>query len=449
VVRNRKLVNQLAEDTKLFDLDYGVLMASHDEYDTSKSIQVCSIDTITARGEYPHITSKKDIILIIDEADQSKSSTYQSMINKYLSRTSARTFLLGMTATPYNQLDHFDEFINPITPKELLEQGFLVDYKYYIPKESVDYSNIIVSKGEWSTRQVGLKLNTPAMIKSNFESWLRVGETRQTLVFCMDKKHAENFCAHINDYYGSEMAAVVTDKTKDADRNIIFNKFNCGKLRFLINIKIIGRGVDIPCIGTILDCAATLNINWHIQKLGRGSRPNEFYKDCIVIDPAKNLLHNGHFYQYREISLTADFKRNKKDLEVLAMRVCSKCFRASEPQGFGVRNICPYCGHGNTKIKKPKLSKAAKDKLFMESASPEQIEQRQMIKQYKSILWQKQHLGMKYKYDMACEAAHMVLLDKHGIDKVIKIRKTIGLKDDTIATWKRRREYVPLGGTSL
>jgi len=426
VVKNRKLVNQLANDCRFFNLDYGVYMAAHDDFDPSRPNQVCSIDTIHTRGGYPHINSPKPLVLIIDEADQSKSSTYQSMINKYLNRENERTFLLGMTATPYNCLSHFDTYINPITPKQLLEQGFLVDFEYVIPKNSVDYSDITISKGEFSTKQAVSKFDNPHMIKSNFESWLEYGENRQTLVFCMNKKHAENFCNFVNNFYGKEMAKFVYDKTSDEDREQIFSEFNSGIIRFLVNIRIITRGVDLPIIGCILDICCTLNVNLHIQKLGRGSRINDFYKNCIVIDPAKNVIHNGHFYQEREISLTEEFKRNKSTLDSFEIKVCEKCFRAAEKSKFK-NNICPYCGAGNKPEKKKKVSKYMKKKLFMEKATPREIENQQMINEFKKILWKKKNLGTKYRNNIAREMSQFYLVKKYGLEKVKRISKAISL----------------------
>ena len=456
IVQNRKLVNQLAEDTKEFGLDYGVFMASHDELDTSKKVQVCSIDTINTRGEYPHIKSEKDIIVIIDEADQAKAQKFQSAIKRYNQRKkiipqAGRTFLIGMTATPYNKLgDVFDTYINPITAIELRRRGFLVDYKYFIPRDSVDYKNIIVKRGEWSAIQVSRKLNNPSMIKSCFDSWLRHGEDRQTLIFCMDKKHAEAMCEYINEYYKKIMAKFVYDKTTDKERKGIFDDFESGRIRFLVNIRIITRGVDLPCIGSIIDCAATLNLNLHIQKLGRGSRKNDFYKDCIVIDPAKNVLNNGHFYQEREIDLNKEYKKVKSDLQDLFMRYCENCFRADEAKKF-VNGKCPFCGHSLKQPVKKKLSKYKKDQLFMEQATEAEIEARKMINDYKKILWKKKNLGKTYRNDIAVIEAHKAMMKKYGVKECLKVAKQIKLLQKTVDAYVKTKEktYVPLGGMKL
>jgi len=128
VVRKRDLVNQLAETFSEFDLEYGVFMANDSRYDSTKSIQVCSIDTLNARDTLPFIFDTKDIVLVIDEADESNAESYQNIITRYTKRNSHTrpasfsteqlmkpmrdAFLLGLTATAFDVgLPHFDTVI--------------------------------------------------------------------------------------------------------------------------------------------------------------------------------------------------------------------------------------------------------------------------------------------------------------------------------------------------
>lgn len=461
-VRTRDLVNQLAQDLDFFELDYGVFMANHQLYNPMKEIQLCSIDTIHSRGVYPHQFATKDIILIIDEADQSKAEGYQILIEKYCERTKfakpsyltkkqleynmRNGFLFGMTATPYNGLSHFDSYIEPITPLELNAKGVLVDYKYIIPSQAIDTSEIEIRDGEYVQKQVELKLNNKKAIKECFQAWLEHGNDRQTLIFCVNQEHAREFCKYINNFYNNyEMAAYVDATTPEFERLHTYDKFRFGIHRFLINVRLITRGVNIVEIGCILDCATTLSVNLHIQKIGRGSRENELYDDCIVIDCANNLVNNGHFYQKREIDLTKEHKRSKTTLEV-HMKYCHKCFRAGEPQDFKVK--CPYCGHTLPKEKAPQLSEYQKNKLFLETATEEQIEQRQMIKEFKKILWKKQHLHKMGKAG-ARESAIRAMLQKHGVDKCKKIKKSIGLTQKMIDQYEMLYDYEPLDGLDI
>jgi len=464
VVRKRDLVRQLEEDLDFFGVDHGVYMANNKKWAPMKEVQLCSIDTIASREFYPHRWSKKDIVLIIDEADQSKAEQYQALIDVYCNRKSAKApanvphgairdaFLFGMTATPYNGLSHFDTAIIPIKPEDLRRKGVLVDYKYFMPKKNIPLDDVEVQGGEYLKREVSEKLNNPAAIVQCFQSWLEFGDDRQTLVFCIDQFHAKQMSDFINGFYGKDVAVVVDAKTRKDDRVQMYNDFRNGIIKFLVSVDLIKRGVNIIEIGAILDCAPTLQTNPHIQKMGRGSRANPFYDDCLYIDCASNLMNNGHFYQIREIDLTKEIKRNRTDLFDIQMRQCLKCFRAEEVVRFGKNNICPHCGKKNKPLPQKKLSKAAKEKLIIENATPEQIEQMQMIKEFKKILWQIKNLGRaKYSSPIARQKAHFKLLDLHGRDKCWAIRKTIGLDITTVHTWEyeKSQKYKPLGGMQL
>lgn len=459
VVRRRILVDQLEDDLKLFNLDYGVFMSMADKYDPKKSIQLCSIDTIGSRQFFPHLFSFKDIVLIVDEADESNADNYQNMIYQYVNRhkltrpsnstaeqmmTKIRpAFLLGMTATAFDSpLPHFDKVIEPITALELKNRKMLVDYIYFIPS-LIDFSTYSVNRGEFNTKDVEKNFNTRSAIKDNFDKWLQFGKDRQTLIFCSSQDHAKNVCEYINNYYGFINAIAVDANTTLDIRKDAFDKFKKCIIKFIVNVRLITRGTDIPEIGTILDLAPTLSTNLHIQKLGRGSRPNRLYDDCIIIDIANNCVNNGHFYQKRAVNLTEVKRKNKADL-ISQMRVCSTCFRAAEPIDFGSKNTCPFCGASNGKVTEKKLSKAKEKALLLENASPEKIEQIKMINEFKKILWKYENLGKKYSKDISRENAHRDLIKKYGINKVEKIKNAIGLKADTIRRHKEIMDYVPL-----
>ena len=179
----------------------------------------------------------------------------------------------------------------------------------------------------------------------------------------------------------------------------------------------------------------------HIQKIGRGSRQNPFYSNCILIDIANNLLNNGHFYQEREIDLTSSYKKTKADLDDLQMRVCKKCFRPSETSRFGAKNTCPYCGTYNGVIKKKQLSKYKQSKIFMENATEEAIEQRKMINEFRKSLWKYKNIGKRYRNDIAIKYACHDLLKKYPNEKVLKIQKSISLTQEIFNEYKRKYEY--------
>lgn len=441
-VRTRGLVYQLEEDLKAFELDYSVYMAGEKE-DLSKRIQLCSKDTLQSRNSYP-FKDEENIVFIYDEADESPG-WQKEVIEEY---KSDRFFYLGQTATPYKKLDHFDIAIQPITAEELRKRGVLVDYKYFIEKQ-LDFSDVEIKNGIFNEAQLLRKLDNPKQIASSFSQWLRFGEDRQTLVFCINKNHGKNVCEYINNYYGKPLAIYCDAGTSRADRKKAIDGFKKGTYRFLINIRLFTRGTNIIEIGAILDLCSTLSINHHIQKLGRGSRKNPIYKDCIIIDVANNCLNNNHFYYEHKINLKGKYKKSRESLNDCSMRVCPKCCRAGMSEDFGAKNICPYCGHQLPKIVKPKLSKYMEEKILMSESSPEKIEQIKMIRDFKKMLWITKNTGRKYHGDIAKRKTKERMLKKYGVNKCLKVAKSIGLTRADIDSFKPIEPYVPLGGMEI
>lgn len=456
IVRKRDLVEQFAKSgLDLFGINYAIFMSGH-KADLTKRVQVCSKDTIDARNILP-FEGEQNVIVMVDECDEYKE-WQKELIKRYeyprsfdvetVGVKNTRFFYFGMTATPYNGLDQFDVAIEPIKPRQLRDRGILVDFKYYIPKVQ-DFRDVEIKNGAWNAGKIQEKMNSPKMIQEAFKKWLMYGEDRQTMIFCSNKEHSKRMVKFINEQYDRKIAVHCDADTPEQNRIESIKAFREGRIRFICVVRLFIRGTDIPEIGCLLDLAPTLSENNHIQKLGRGSRKNDFYRDCICIDLSNNLINNGHFYQDREIDLASDGKKTKSDLEVVGMYQCGKCFRACEPEDIRKLKACPYCGHGIEfkTVKKKPLSDYMKNKIFMESASEEAIEQRKIINEFKKLLWQKENLGNKYSSNIAREKAQIDILKKYGIDKINGIRGALGLTDEVIEKFNRRYNYKPLDRT--
>ena len=69
VLDRRILVDQTSLRLDKYGIDHGVLMAGHWRYKTDKHIQICSAQTLEARGSFPGLK-----LLIVDEAHNVRSS---------------------------------------------------------------------------------------------------------------------------------------------------------------------------------------------------------------------------------------------------------------------------------------------------------------------------------------------------------------------------------------
>jgi len=306
VVRTRKLVLQTSELLLKLKINHGVYMSGSPYFDKENPIQICSIDTIRARGDYPHMDNKK-VILIIDEADESKSNTYQNFIDSY-----PQALLLGGTATPYNFLSHFNKLIQPIKPSELRDQGYLVPFKIFAPV-LIDIKNIPIEKGEFKNSDV---YDFARKITGDIiETWKKHGKNRRTLCFATNVKHSKEITEKF--LLAGISAAHIDASTSEDIREYHIDQFKKGLIKVLCNVRLVTRGVDIPEIGCIIDAAPTAKLNLFIQKLGRGSRKNDLYSDCIVIDNAGNCLFHGDPYFDHAVSFDSPAKRLDRKKQIL------------------------------------------------------------------------------------------------------------------------------------
>lgn len=435
VVRTINLVEQLIADAKKFNLPYGVVMSGHPEYDPQAPIQICSIDTLRSRNFYPFLYNEK-VILAIDEADESKAKGFQDFIAAYNT-----PLVVGMTATPYNGLNHFDIALTPITAEDLRKRGILVDYRYIVPEEKIDVSDIEVEGGEYKAAQVTVATNKRKLYGDAVKAWLEYGDHRPTLLFCSNVMQSKETVAAFRE---NKIFAAHIDATTPKDvRRFTIKKFQQGNIKILSVVGLLKRGTDIPEIGCIIDAAPTLRINNHIQKLGRGSRENEHFKDCIVIDMAANCETLNHFYAERKIDLTSPVRLSASQIGQ-AMITCKKCFRPAEPKEF-INGICPYCGYMNKEVRKLQQEKAAKLKLL----DPELIDQKVIINDFKKTYWKycniSVHTKKFYQYkkgyrrdEKIREHVHFLMLDKYGALRVAKVAKAIFLGPGVITKWAEK-----------
>jgi len=329
VVKRRNLVNQTSKVLDNYGIPHGIHMGGHWRKDGSKLVQVCSVDTLSARDIYPHIGNSNTLVIVDESHDARKTGKkYNSLFSAYGS-----CFILGFTATPFGDNSWFESVVNPIQAYELRDQGYLVPERTFAPA-TIDASKVQLSGGDYNKRQLFEVSSGSRIIGDIVKSWKRLGEGRPTLLFAVNIKHSKM----IRDKFLDEgIPAIHLDaNSTDTQRISAISELTLGKIKVVCNVDIFSVGFDAPQISCIQVCRPTRSLIWHIQALGRGLRPHPGKENCIVIDNAGNTLEHGSIYMPREISLEPPPKRSKKsDIE---MKTCIECFFVYP------RGPCPNCG---------------------------------------------------------------------------------------------------------
>lgn len=327
VVRGRQLVDQASER---LTVDHGVLMAGHQKYKKNALINICSIDTLNSRKNYPSACA-----VIIDEVHMATSKAYEKLAEHYKD-----SLILGVTATPYTRhsLAHIAEIIiEPIKMTELFEKKYLVPGIYYVPSK-INTKNIKVKAGEFSEEDSFNLLNNSKIYGNIIESYKKYLLKKPTICFAVNKKHAtfikENF-----EKQGFK-AAVLTDENSLSERKETLTRLACGDIDIVTNVGILSTGVDMPWLMGIIMARPTMSTNLYVQQLGRGTRSYPGKDHFIVLDHAANYMRHGPIELDRKAEITHEKRKDKIWAEAaLVAHICETCFRAFDKS----LQKCPGC----------------------------------------------------------------------------------------------------------
>lgn len=315
VVRGRHLVDQASARLSRENAYHGVLMRNHWNYQPVAPIQICSIDTLIARG----LTPPADLI-VIDEAHMATSPGYHNFLKNpcYLN-----SFILGVTATPYTEksLRHIaDEIISPISMLDLISQGFLVPPRYYAPSNP-DLSSVHVSKmtGDFVQSELANVMNTNALTGDIVFHWKKLGDNRPTICFASSVEHSKQIVEQFNKL--GINAEHCEAETGDEERKAILGRVESGQTKVVSNVGILCTGVDMPYVGCIIMARPTKSLILYLQQAGRGTRPFSGKSDFILLDHAGNVLRHGFITEEPEPNLDGRPIKTEK-----SPRTCALCY---------------------------------------------------------------------------------------------------------------------------
>jgi len=315
----------------------GVYSASIGSRDLTQPITFCSIQSIRDHAdEVGHVD-----LMIVDEAhlvSHKEKGGYRTLITQ-LRAHNENMRVIGLTATPY-RLGHgliseqpavFDALLEPVGIPELIRRGFLAPLRSKHTPMIFDTKGVKVVRGDFVTADLERAIDTEENALSVADTIAKRGADRKHwLVFAAGLKHAESLRRAIETTGHS--AEVLDGNMKPAERDAKIERFRSGETRCLVNVNILSTGFDFPGIDLIGFCRPTKSLSLYIQQSGRGMRPAEGKKDCIVLDFAGNVHRMGTIVDPNVSTQIAP--QMVCGNEAIG---CSEIFGANAPE-------CPACG---------------------------------------------------------------------------------------------------------
>jgi superfamily II DNA or RNA helicase/HKD family nuclease len=226
-------------------------------------------------------------VVVIDEFHHAAAPTYDRLLNHLRPKE-----LLGLTATP-ERLDGKDvtEWFDHRVAVELrlweaIDQGFLVPFQYFGVADGTDLRDLAWRRGGYITADLSnLFSNDDLRVTKLLQAIRRIvlaPGSMKALGFCVSKEHAHYMAAKFT-AAGLESVALTGDDPTDL-RDIALRDLSEGRLRCVFSVEVLGEGVDVPDVNTILLLRPTQSATVFSQQLGRGLRRAGGKSHLTVID---------------------------------------------------------------------------------------------------------------------------------------------------------------------
>lgn len=291
---------------------------------------------------------------------------------------------LGVTATPQRADGKglgahadglFHAMVQGPTMRELINQGYLTDYRIFAPPSDVDYSSVTVTdSGDYSPAKLSAAVHASDTFVGDVVAQYKaismrvLGRLGLGITFAVDVASAKELKAK----YDAEgvPAEVVTAKTDPLLRRNILQRFARRQVMQLVNVDLFGEGFDLPAVEIVSMARKTESFGLFVQQFGRMLRllvdapmtqwelmlpesrraaiANSAKPFGVLIDHVGNVIRHGLPDALRHHSLDRRDRRSSSVNDAIPLRNCPN----PNADGAGTPcasvyprylKVCPFC----------------------------------------------------------------------------------------------------------
>lgn len=313
--------------------EIGVIQADHPMTDPSKPVQIASIQTLRRR-----VLPEADLV-IIDEAHR-----ISKFVEDWMTRDEWLDVpFIGLSATPWSKgLGRlYDRLIIAATTKQLIEQGYLSDFRVFAPSKP-DLSGVRMKMGDYHEGDLSAVMCDRALTADIVQTWLSRAEGRPTLCFAVDRVHAQTLQAQ---FEAAGVRCGYVDGTHSREhREDVRKRFAAGEYEVVCNVGVLTTGVDWD-VRCIVLARPTKSEILFTQIVGRGLRTADGKDYCLILDHSDTTTRLGFVTDIHHASLNdgtmSEGSRSDAEREPPKPKECPKC-RFVRAAGVP---YCPNCGH--------------------------------------------------------------------------------------------------------
>lgn len=316
-------------------------------YNDAAPFAVAGIDTLNRRVEQNKQWCNSVRQATIDEAHHVLKS------NKWGKGLTAlpHARVLGVTATPIradrkslhrDQGGMFDRMVIGPTMRDLIDEGYLCDYKIYGPPASIDVAEVRTSAGgDFNPEDLREASHKSTITGDIVDTYMKLTPGKQAIAFLVDVEDANKAALAFQERGIS--AEAVSAKTPDAVRTELVRRFAAGDIQVLCNVDLFGEGFDVPAVEVVIMGRPTQSYGLFVQQFGRALRTSAGKAFGIIIDHVGNVIRHGLPDAPRKWELFDPHfgKKKPRDPDSIPVTTCVECFQAYQ----ALTPACPFCGH--------------------------------------------------------------------------------------------------------
>ncbi|MEP6800262.1 MAG: DUF3427 domain-containing protein, partial [Lapillicoccus sp.] len=279
----------------LQDPAFGEILAGSTEPLTSDAHVFAMVQTLANR--LAQVEPEAYDVVYIDEAHHTAATTWSSILDHLKPME-----LVGLTATPERSdgVSITDLFGGRYTTElrlwEAVDDQLLAPFEYVGVDDGTDLRHLTWHRGDYAVGELSsLYTNDHVRVRRIVEAirrWVEHPGSMRALGFCVSVQHAQ-FMAEQFTTRGLAADYLIGDHDQ-AHRDAVLAKLRGGELQVVFSVEVLGEGIDLPDIDTLLLCRPTQSPVLFAQQLGRGLRLSPGKTSCLVID-----FIGQHQAQYR------------------------------------------------------------------------------------------------------------------------------------------------------
>ncbi len=362
-----ELVRQICRTAAIFGYEHNVIAPSdviseivsrqiaefgRSFYNQHATLWIGSVQTMNARSDKFTKFAPRVGLWMTDEAHHVlPSNQWGKVISMFPNAYGA-----GFTATPgrtdnkslaRSQGGIFDIMIKGCTARQLINEGFICDYRIIAPKSSIDRSQIRVgSTGDYTKAGLRSAHRDSHITGDCVESYIKYAMGTQTVCFACDIQHANDIADKFREH--SIRVETVSGKTEKSIRKELMAKFERGVFQVLVNVDLFGEGLDVKGIETVIFGRPTQSYTLYAQQFFRPlTLPASGKKTGLIIDHVGNVGYFGKTHgapdTYNEWELEGDCApaRRRNNVAADPIKTCTNC---NNTYDYFLK-VCPYCGY--------------------------------------------------------------------------------------------------------